>query len=159
MARAVGFGCKVIAANRSPITHKGDVTEIYPLAELDRLLSQSDVVVIAAGLGPEINARRLALKPMALLINIGRAAIVDEEALYQVLSSNRLGGAALEWWQHWTPEDPDRRPSRYPFHELSNVLMTRTAQDSRRVRLSGARAILQPTSTGSPEAKTCTISC
>jgi phosphoglycerate dehydrogenase-like enzyme len=128
--RALGFGCKVIAANRSPITHKGDATEIYPLAEVDRLLPQSDVVLIAAGLGPEtrglIDARRLALmKPTALLINIGRAAIVDEEALYQALSSNRLGGAALDvWWQHWTPEDPDRRPSRYPFHELSNVLMT-----------------------------------
>ena len=128
--RAVGFGCKVIAANRSPITHKGDAIEVYPLAEVDRLLPRSDVVLIAAGLGPEtrglINARRLALmKPTALLINIGRAAIVDEEALYQALSSNRLGGAALDvWWQHWSPEHPDRRPSRYPFHELSNVLMT-----------------------------------
>jgi phosphoglycerate dehydrogenase-like enzyme len=128
--RAVGFGCKVIAANRSPITHKGDAIEVYPLAEVDRLLPRSDVVLIAAGLGPEtrglINARRLALmKPTALLINIGRAAIVDEEALYQALSSNRLGGTALDvWWQHWSAEHPDRRPSRFPFHELSNVLMT-----------------------------------
>jgi len=128
--RAVGFGCHVIAANRSPIPDKGDASEIYPFAEVDRLLSQSDVLLIAAGLGPEtkslIDARRLALmKPTALLINIGRAAIVDEEALYQALSSNLLGGAALDvWWQHWTPEDPGRRPSRFPFHELSNVLMT-----------------------------------
>jgi phosphoglycerate dehydrogenase-like enzyme len=65
------------------------------------------------------------MKPTALLINIGRAAIVDEEALYRALSGNQLGGAALDvWWQHWTPEQPDRRPSRFPFHELSNVLMT-----------------------------------
>ena len=106
--RAIGFGCQVIAANRSPILDKGDAAEIYPLGELDRMLPQADVVVIAAGLGPEtrglIDAGRLALmKPTALLINIGRAAIVDEEALYRALSENQLGGAALDvWWQHWT---------------------------------------------------------
>jgi len=128
--RAVGFGCQVIAANRSPIADKGDAFEIYPFRELDRMLPQADVVVIAAGLGPEtkglIDAGRLALmKPAALLINIGRAAIVDEEALYRALSENQLGGAALDvWWQHWTPEHSERRPSRFPFHELSNVLMT-----------------------------------
>jgi phosphoglycerate dehydrogenase-like enzyme len=128
--RAVAFGCKVIAANRSPIADKEDASEFYPLGELDRMLPQADVVVIAAGLGPEtrglIDAGRLALmQPTALLINIGRAAIVDEEALYRALSGNQLGGAALDvWWQHWTPEHPERRPSRFPFHELSNVLMT-----------------------------------
>src|SRR5215470_19623398 len=37
--RAVGFGCHVIAANRSPIPDKGDASEIYPFAEVDRLLS------------------------------------------------------------------------------------------------------------------------
>ena len=128
--RAAGFGCKIIAANRSPVADKGAASEFYPLGELDRMLPQCDVLLIAAGLGPEtrglIDARRLALlKPTALLINIGRAAIVDEEALFNALSGNRLGGAALDvWWQHWNPEHPDRRPSRFPFHELSNVLMT-----------------------------------
>jgi phosphoglycerate dehydrogenase-like enzyme len=128
--RAMPFGCKVIAANRSPLADKGDASEIYALAELDHMLPQCDVVLIAAGLGEEtrglIDARRLALmKPSALLINIGRAAIVDEEALYNALRDNRLGGAALDvWWQHWSPEQPDRRPSRFPFHELPNVLMT-----------------------------------
>jgi phosphoglycerate dehydrogenase-like enzyme len=128
--RAVSFGCKVIAANRSPVSDKGDAAEIYPLVELEHMLPQLDVVLIAAGLGPEtrglIDAHRLALmKPTALLINIGRAAIVDEEALYRALSGNQIGGAALDvWWQHWTSEYPDRRPSRFPFHELSNVLMT-----------------------------------
>src|SRR5947207_2536317 len=105
--RAVAFGCKVIGANRSPVADKGGASEIYPLAELDRMLPQCDVVLIAAGLGPEtrglIDARRLALmQANALLINIGRAAIVDEEALYGALSGSRIGGAALDvWWQHW----------------------------------------------------------
>ena len=102
----------------------------YPLALAGSFNHRSDVVLIAAGLCSEtrglINGRRLALlKPTALLINIGRAAIVDEEALYLALIGNRIGGAALDvWWQHWTAEHPDRRPSRFPFQDLSNVLMT-----------------------------------
>jgi phosphoglycerate dehydrogenase-like enzyme len=128
--RAAAFGCKIIGANRSPIADEGHASEIYPLGELDQMLPQCDVVLIAAGLAPEtrglIDARRLGLmKPSALLINIGRAAIVDEEALYHALRDNRIGGAALDvWWQHWSPDHPDARGSRFPFQELPNVLMT-----------------------------------
>jgi phosphoglycerate dehydrogenase-like enzyme len=128
--RAMGFGCKVIAANRSSIADTGDATEIYPLTELDRMLPLCDVVVIAAGLGPEtsglIDAHRLGLmKPSAFVINIGRAAIVDEEALYAALKDNKIGGAALDvWWQYPTPAEPSRHGSRLPFHELPNVILT-----------------------------------
>ena len=86
--------------------------------------------MIAAGLAPEtrglIDAHRLALmKPTALLVNIARAAIVDEEALYAALRDGRLAGAALDvWWQTWSGAHPDVRPSRFPFHELPSVLMT-----------------------------------
>jgi phosphoglycerate dehydrogenase-like enzyme len=128
--RAVAFGCEVIGANRSPIADPGDASQIYPLDELDQMLPRCDVVVIAAGLAPEtqglIDARRLALmKPGALLINIGRARIVDEEALYAALRDGQLGGAALDvWWRYPSPTDPHVRPSHLPFHELPNVLMT-----------------------------------
>jgi phosphoglycerate dehydrogenase-like enzyme len=127
--RAVPFGCRVIAANRSPIADKGDASEIYPLAEVDRMLPLCDVVVIAAGLGPEtnalINAPRLALmKPTAFLINIGRAAIADEEALYNALRDKAIGAALDVWWRYPTAAEPKMRPSRLPFHELPNVLMT-----------------------------------
>ena len=128
--RAVGFGCKVIAANRSPVAEKGDASEIYPLAEIDRMLPQCDVVVIAAGLGPETNrlidARRLDLmKPTAFVINIGRAGITDEESLFNALKDNRIGGAALDvWWQYPTAAEPRRHGSRLPFHELPNVILT-----------------------------------
>jgi phosphoglycerate dehydrogenase-like enzyme len=128
--RAVGFGCRVIGANRSPIADPAPAAEVFPLAELDRMLPQCDALVVAAGLAPEtrglIDARRLSLmKPTALLINIGRAAIVDEEALYTALKESKLGGAALDvWWQYPAAGNPDPRPSAFPFHELPNVLMT-----------------------------------
>jgi phosphoglycerate dehydrogenase-like enzyme len=147
--RAVPFGCRVVAANRSPIADKGDASEVYPLTELDRMLPLCDVVVIAAGLGPEtnalINATRLALmKPSAFLINIGRAAIADEEALYNALREKAIGGAALDvWWRYPTAAEPKMRPSRLPFHELPNVLMTphcSSATDGARNRRFGSVA-------------------
>jgi phosphoglycerate dehydrogenase-like enzyme len=94
------------------------------------MLPQCDVVVIAAGLGPETNrvidAHRLGLmKPTTFLINIGRAGIVDEAALYAALKDNQIGGAAIDvWWQYPTSAEPNRRGSRLPFHELPNVIMT-----------------------------------
>ena len=128
--RAAAFGCTILAANRSPIADKGEASEIYKLGELDRMLPRCDVVVIAAALGREtrglVDAGRLALmKPTALLINIGRAHIADEEALYTALRDGRIGGAALDvWWRYPSAAEPNARPSNFPFHELPNVLMT-----------------------------------
>src|ERR1700741_1879420 len=128
--RAAGLKCRVLVANRSPVADPAPAETVFPLAELDRMLPLCDTVLISCGLAPEtkglIDARRLALmKPGALLINIARAAIVDEDALYAALKDGHLGGAALDvWWQYPPQAEPDRRPSRRPFHELPNVLMT-----------------------------------
>ena len=129
-ARAAGLKCRILAANRSPVADPAPAEAVFPLAEIDRMLPLCDTVLIACALAPEtkglIDARRLALmKPGALLINVARAAIVDEDALYAALKEGHLGGAALDvWWQYPTPAEPERRPSRRPFHELPNVLIT-----------------------------------
>jgi phosphoglycerate dehydrogenase-like enzyme len=128
--RAEGLKCRVLAANRSPVTHPAPAETVFPLAELDAMLPLCDTVLISCGLAPEtkglVDARRLALmKPGALLINVARAAIVDEDALYVALKDGHLGGAALDvWWQYPTQAEPDRRPSRRSFWELPNVLIT-----------------------------------
>ncbi|MBO0718224.1 MAG: hypothetical protein J2P55_12915 [Rhizobiales bacterium] len=128
--RAEGLKCRVLAANRSPVAHPAPAETVFPLAELDAMLPLCDTVLISCGLAPEtkglIDARRLALmKPGALLINVARAAIVDEDALYVALKDGHLGGAALDvWWQYPTQAEPARRPSRRSFWELPNVLIT-----------------------------------
>jgi lactate dehydrogenase-like 2-hydroxyacid dehydrogenase len=74
------------------------------------MLEQPDgpMVPLACALAPEtvglIDDRRLALmKPGALLINVARARIVDEDALYAALKDGHLGGATLDvWWQYPT---------------------------------------------------------
>src|SRR5262249_36143385 len=63
--RAVAFGCRVLAANRSERPAEGGVERVYPLAELDEMLPACDFVALCTALGPEteglIDARRLAL--------------------------------------------------------------------------------------------------
>jgi len=72
------------------------------------MLPLCDTVLISCGLAPEtrglIDARRLALmKPGALLIDVARPAIVDEDALYTAVKDSHLGGATLDvWWQYPT---------------------------------------------------------
>jgi len=128
--RAAAFGCRVIAANRSTREAGSGVERVFPLSELDQLLPECDYVVLCTALGPEteglIDARRLALmKPSAFLVNIARGAVVDEGAIYAALRDRSIGGAALDvWWRYPDTTEPERRPSRYPFHELPNVIMT-----------------------------------
>ena len=128
--RAVAFGCRVLAANRSERPAESGVERVYPLTELDDMLPACDFVVLCTALGPEteglFDARRLALmKGSAFLVNIARGQIVDEDAVYAALRDHQIGGAALDvWWQYPDAAEPERRPSRHPFHELPNVIMT-----------------------------------
>jgi phosphoglycerate dehydrogenase-like enzyme len=128
--RAAPFGCRILAANRTPREPDPAVERIYPLAQLDDMLPLCDTVAVCTALGPEttnlLDARRLALlKPTAYLINIARGQVIDEDAAWAALSGNRIAGAALDvWWQYPTSNEPNRRGSRHPFHELPNVIVT-----------------------------------
>jgi len=64
------------------------------------------------------------MKPSAHLINVARAEIVDERALYDALASGRLAGAALDVWYRYPTSAGSFAPANAPFHELSNVIMT-----------------------------------
>lgn len=128
--RAAPFGCRILAANRSPRAADEGVERVYPMAQLDEMLPQCDTVAVCTALGPEttglLDARRLALmKPGAFLINIARGPVIDEDALYAALCQGRLAGAAIDvWWQYPDAAAPNRRGSRHPFHQLPNVIVT-----------------------------------
>jgi phosphoglycerate dehydrogenase-like enzyme len=64
------------------------------------------------------------MKKTAILINVARAALIDEEALYSALREKRIGGAALDVWYKYPSASGPTRPSSCPFHELDNVLLT-----------------------------------
>ena len=96
---------------------------------LDEVLRQADYLAITLSLNDTtrglIGARELAvMKPTATLVNVARAQIVDEDALYQALAGKTIAGAALDVWYRYPTATGPTWPSRHPFHELPNVLMT-----------------------------------
>ena len=97
--------------------------------DLDEMLRRSDYLAVTLSLNDQtrglLGARELSLlKPSAVLVNVARAEIVDEDALYRALEERRLAGAALDVWYRYPKEAGQTRPASRPFHELSNVLMT-----------------------------------
>jgi phosphoglycerate dehydrogenase-like enzyme len=105
---------------------------LYALSDLARALPQAEAVVVALPLTPAthglLGAAELALLPRgALLVNVGRGPIVDEQALYEALRIGALGTAGLDVWYTYPADDAARThtfPSAYPFHELDNVVLS-----------------------------------
>src|SRR5262249_48880846 len=96
---------------------------------LDRAPAPADYLAITLPLTPEtrglLGDRELRLlKPAAVLVNVARAEVVDEDALYAALAEKRLAGAALDVWYCYPSAPGPTLPARRPFHELPNVLMT-----------------------------------
>lgn len=126
--RAQAFGMRVHAVSRSGRAPGADHADT--IAGLHAMLRAADFVVIACPLTDETRgligrAALAAMKPTAILINIGRAAVVDEDALYDALAQRRIGGATLDvWYQYPTPEAPDLLPARHAFESLPNVHCT-----------------------------------
>ncbi len=98
-------------------------------SDLDQVLADSDFVVMAVPLNNQtrgmLGARELRLlKPGAFLINPARAELIDEKALYEALRDRAFGGAALDPWWSYPKNDECVAPSRFPFADLDNVIMT-----------------------------------
>ncbi|MFB3812751.1 MAG: D-2-hydroxyacid dehydrogenase [Terriglobales bacterium] len=90
---------------------------------LDEVVGAADYLVLAAPLTPRtrrlITADRLRqMKPDACLINVSRGALVDENAMIQVLREGSIGGAALDVFER------EPLPADSPLWELPNVLIT-----------------------------------
>src|SRR5947199_8359524 len=98
------IGMRVVGTRRNPQPAEllpPGFSEMGGAADLDRFLPDSDFVVICCQWTPETNRlfnadRFAAMKPGAVLVNVARGEIVDEEALADALQSNRLRGAALD---------------------------------------------------------------
>jgi len=122
MASALGMRVIAVREHVEKEAPQG-VDAVYSTGELDRLLGQSDFVVMAAPLLAEtqslINAERLAqMKRSSFLINVGRGPQVDEGALAKALRTGQIAGAALDVFE----QEP--LPPNSPLWDLENLLIT-----------------------------------
>ncbi|MBX6377624.1 MAG: D-2-hydroxyacid dehydrogenase [Clostridia bacterium] len=124
--RAIAAGMRVLALRRRPQPQaeqpQADV-EVLPTEAMDRLLSESDFLVLTCALTPEtrhlIDGHALnRVKPGAYLINVARGAVVDTEALVEALRQGRLAGAGLDVFEE-EPLPPD-----HPLWSIPGVLIT-----------------------------------
>jgi D-3-phosphoglycerate dehydrogenase len=119
-ARALGMPVLVYARHPDPV-----LAERLGIryASLEEVFAQSDAVSLHLPLTPDTariaSRERLArMKRSAILINVSRGGLVDEDALHELLASRALLGAGLDVL---TEEPP---PARHPLLTLDNVLVT-----------------------------------
>ncbi len=115
--RAQAFGMHVVPIRRN-----------HQPAELLDAMGAADYVAITAPLTPETRgligaAQIAAMKPSAVLINVGRGPIVDEAALVRALENGKIRGAALDVF------DIEPLPAGHPFWAMENVIVSPHSAD------------------------------
>lgn len=111
---------------------RGGEVEVRAPEDLWDLLPRADALLICAPLAEQprgsIGHEELARLPaQAILVNVGRAAIVDEAALFDGLQTGELAGAGLDVWYQYPKGTEDRTntpPAALPFWELNNVVLS-----------------------------------
>ncbi|MBM3810863.1 MAG: D-2-hydroxyacid dehydrogenase [Acidimicrobiia bacterium] len=128
LARA--FGMKVLATRRRPELCDGDelVDKAYAPSQVAEMMAASDFVVICSPLTPSTRgligpAELAAMKPSAILMNVGRGPVVVEDALIAVLREGKIRGAALDVF------DKEPLPEGHPFYSMENVLLSPHSAD------------------------------
>ncbi|MDO4314603.1 MAG: NAD(P)-dependent oxidoreductase [Oscillospiraceae bacterium] len=118
--RFAAFGCHVVGVNPHP-KDSGHYQKIIGLDEINAILPQMDILVLTLPLTEQtrrfMNAERLLLlNADALLVNVARGAVVETEALIQILP--QIGGAVLDVFE----EEPLEEDS--PLWDMENVIIT-----------------------------------
>ncbi len=139
-ARALGFGMEVVAVDLVAPSDEDPVASgclyLGGLESLDELLARSDYVSLHLPLTDEtehvLDARALAkMKPTAVVVNVARGKLVDQDALVDALRSGALRGACLDVY------DEEPLPPTHPLVALEGAVLTPhtaglTRQTSRR---------------------------
>jgi phosphoglycerate dehydrogenase-like enzyme len=120
--RARAFGMRVLGTQRTPRPNEW-AEEVLGPDGTERVLSESDYVVVILPLTSEtrgcLGASMLEkLRPGAVLVNMARGGIVDEEALATMLRAGRLRGAALDVF------DEEPLPATSPLWDVPNLVVT-----------------------------------
>ena len=130
--RVRAMGMTVLAIKRhAPASPFGDALahEAYGPEKLLETISRSDYVVVAAPLTPEthgmVGEREFAaMKPGAVIVNVGRGPVIDEAAMLRALTEKRIKGAVLDVFEH------EPLPAGHPLYKMENVLLSPHCADN-----------------------------
>jgi len=114
-----GFGMRVIANSRRAEGMPAGVTFVT----VNELVAEADVVVLCCPLTPETTGllsreRIAAMKPHAVVVNVSRGPVIDDDALIEALRDRRIGGAALDVFA----KQP--LPADHPYFSFDTVIIT-----------------------------------
>jgi phosphoglycerate dehydrogenase-like enzyme len=129
--RLKAMGMNILALRRSvPGDGAADalVSKYYTPGGLLEMIAECDYVVVTAPLTAEtrgmIGAREFAaMKPGAVIINVGRGPVIDEPAMIEALTGKRIAGAALDVFS------TEPLPAGHPFFQMANVLLSPHSTD------------------------------
>ena len=125
------FGMHVWAFKRTPLYPKVSVLDqVFNLEGKEPFLKGIDVMIstlpITAQTKDLVTAKDMKLlRSNVLIVNVGRAAVLNEEGLFQELESGRIGGLALDaQYQYQKVRDEAVPMSKYPFNKFPNVILS-----------------------------------
>ena len=129
--RVRAMGMRVLAVKRhGPPLYNVDplVAQVYGPDRLLQMIPQCDYVVVAAPLTPETRsmigeAEFGAMKPDAVIVNVGRGPVIDEAAMVRALAERRIKGAVLDVF------DKEPLADGHPLYGLDNVLLSAHCAD------------------------------
>ncbi|WP_420969451.1 2-hydroxyacid dehydrogenase [Bradyrhizobium sp. B120] len=126
---AKGFDMHVLGVRRNKANSVEHVDSMHSMDELHTVLPKCDYVVVATPFTDETSrffgkAEFAAMKPSSFLINISRGKCIQEQPLYEALTSGRLRGFAADVWPRYEYGEtfPIGYTSRLEIHKLPNVI-------------------------------------
>ncbi len=121
--RARAFGMQILYWNRTPLPAcLSEALGARPVAR-EELFEKAEALMVGVGLNEEtrgiVGEKEIRTLPRgAYLLNIGRGALIDQEALRRALTDGHLSGAGLDVF------DPEPLPISHPLLQLPNVIPT-----------------------------------
>jgi glyoxylate/hydroxypyruvate reductase A len=120
---AKAFGMRTVGFKRTAAAPPPFTDEVHTAGELPAMIDQADALVITLPGTPQtrglVDAGVIGrMRPGCILVNVGRGAVVDEEALVQALRGRRIAGAVLDVFA----DEP--LPPSSPLWALPNVLIS-----------------------------------
>lgn len=164
-ATCLAMGMHVTAVRRNPGSERVPGVDFVGVDQLAERLPAAQVLIVALPHTPAtdglLGPQEIALLPQdCIVVNVARALILDEQALFEALRDQKIHGAGLDVWYRYPhadasavpgyfeapPAASNTPPSAYPFHELDNVVMSPhrggTSRDTEGHRVAALAALL-----------------